>query len=204
MSKKKPIKREGFVFYRSFYEAINLLPKEERLEVLETVLEYGLNGVEKTLKNIPRAIWVLIRPQIDSNNRRYINGLKGGFGTKAEPKSNLSRTKATPKEKEKEKEKEKDKDKEKIANSVTSLPSPKELDYFFVGECFCIKKEQSEIWIDKFSGYTSETLLGKLKTVDEYYQGVDKLPKNVFFAVSSWVERDQPKPLFAKDKIVLW
>jgi hypothetical protein len=115
--------RDGFIFYRSFYEAIKELPKEVQAEVLNAIIEYGLNGVTiQDLSAFSRSIISLVKPQIDANNRRFANGKKGGRPaeitenkaknnltvTKQEPKNNLTVTKHKPKEKEKEKVKEKE------------------------------------------------------------------------------------------------
>lgn len=118
--------RDGFVFYRSFREAIRELPEEERLKCYEVILDYALDEVVPNEVGISSAIFKLIKPQIDANNKRYENGKKGGRGnrTETEPKPNTNQdvTKVEPKEKEKEKVKEKDKDKVKVSSSVVHLP----------------------------------------------------------------------------------
>lgn len=118
--------RDGFVFYRSFREAIRELPEEERLKCYEVILDYALDEVVPNEVGISSAIFKLIKPQIDANNKRYENGKKGGRGnrteTKPKPNTNQDVTKVEPKEKEKEKVKEKDKDKVKVSSSVVHLP----------------------------------------------------------------------------------
>ena len=70
--------RESFCFYRSFYDAIKALPKKYQAQAIDAVLAYGLNGIEPTdADGVIQAIFALIRPQIDANNKRYINGRKG-------------------------------------------------------------------------------------------------------------------------------
>jgi len=39
-----PMKRDSMIIYRSFYEAIKELPKENQAEVWSAVYELGLNG----------------------------------------------------------------------------------------------------------------------------------------------------------------
>jgi hypothetical protein len=118
--------RDGFVFYRSFREAIRELPEEERLKCYEVILDYALDEVVPNEVGISSAIFKLIKPQIDANNKRYENGKKGGRGnrteTKPKPNTNQDVTNNEPKEKEKEKVKEKDKDKVKVSSSVVHLP----------------------------------------------------------------------------------
>jgi hypothetical protein len=70
-------KRESFIFYRSFYEAIQDLPKENQLELYNAIAQYSLNFEEKTLNGISKTIFKLIKPQLDANNKRFINGKKG-------------------------------------------------------------------------------------------------------------------------------
>lgn len=87
------MKRDSFVFYRSFYEATKELPEQEQLIVYNTIIEYALNGIELETQGISRAIFALVKPQIDANTKRYENGLKGG----RKPKQNQEETKKEPK-----------------------------------------------------------------------------------------------------------
>ncbi len=72
------MERESFVFYRSFYDAIKDLPDEESLCLFQIICKYALYGEEPDVNGVGRAMFTLIRPQIDANNRKYINGKKGG------------------------------------------------------------------------------------------------------------------------------
>ena len=61
--------------------------------------EYGLNGSEPELSGVSKAIFSLMKPQIDANNRRKENGFKGGRPkTETEPKENQTETKTKPKQ----------------------------------------------------------------------------------------------------------
>jgi hypothetical protein len=103
--------RDGFIFYASFYEAINELDDTTQLELYKAIVTYGLTGEEPMVKGLTKAMFTLIKPQIDANQKRYENGKKGGRPkTETKPKNNLDETKAEPKEKEKEKVKDKDKE----------------------------------------------------------------------------------------------
>ena len=97
------MKRESFVFYRSWWEAIKNLPREMQGEVLTAIIEYGLDGVTtESLKPITSALLAMAKPQIDKNNQRYDNGSKGGrkkaSETKQEPKPNQTETESKPNE----------------------------------------------------------------------------------------------------------
>lgn len=69
------------IFYRSFFEAIAGLDVNTKAEVYDAIFDYGLNGVERDLSPIAKAIFTLVKPQIDANNKRKengkINGAKG-------------------------------------------------------------------------------------------------------------------------------
>lgn len=94
-------KRESFVFYGSWFEAISHLPRDIQGEVLTAIIEYGLNGATTdNLKPIARAMLTMIIPQIEANNKRYENGKKGGRPPKDEteekPNNNQTETKIEP------------------------------------------------------------------------------------------------------------
>lgn len=82
------MERDSMVFYRSFYEAVRGLPPELFKSCTLAILEYGLNGKKPEGLGIEYAICQLVKPQIDGNNRRYQNGIKGG--RPAETSSNTS------------------------------------------------------------------------------------------------------------------
>jgi hypothetical protein len=113
--KEKPdkITRDSFVFYRSWWDAIGCLPRDVRLDVYEAIVSYcfGETPTEEQLKPTARALLILIKPQIDANYEKYLNGLRGGRGnrksddeskvteleeTKAKPNANQTETKAKP------------------------------------------------------------------------------------------------------------
>lgn len=95
--------RESIVFYRSFYEAIKELPAEEFRNAVMAIMEYGLNDSEIDTSGVAKAILIMAKPQIDKNNKRYENGLRGGTkpkqnqnGTNPEPNRNQTVTKVEP------------------------------------------------------------------------------------------------------------
>ena len=79
MEKESDTKRDSFIFYRSFYEAIEGLPDNIRLEVFTAITEYALYGkLPENLKPFARGMFTLIKPNLDVNSVRYDNGKKGG------------------------------------------------------------------------------------------------------------------------------
>ena len=90
------MKRDSFIFYRSLYDGLKNIPDAERLQCYDAIVRYGLDGEEQA-EGIPAAVLALVRPVIDSNNQRFLNGAKGGRPkTKQEPNNNLTETKQKP------------------------------------------------------------------------------------------------------------
>ncbi|MGN0135890.1 DUF6291 domain-containing protein [Anaerotignum sp.] len=109
------MEREGFVFYRSFYEAIKNMDDSTCAACFRALCEYGLNGVEVTDDPIAAAILIMAKPNIDKNNKKYENGKLGGeYGKlggrpkKENPKETPDKPQENPKETPKEKETEKE------------------------------------------------------------------------------------------------
>ncbi len=81
-------KKDGFIFYKSFYDSINALDESMQLEVYQALAEYGLTGEMKDdLSPITKALLTAMIPTIDNANKRYVasveNGKKGGRPKKA-------------------------------------------------------------------------------------------------------------------------
>lgn len=97
------MKKDSFVFYRSFADAMLELPKAEQLAMFLAITYYGLEKDKPTLtSSASRMMWALIQPQLDANWRRYENGCKGGApignknALKKQPKNNLKTTEKQP------------------------------------------------------------------------------------------------------------
>ena len=101
-------KKDSFIVYRSFYIGLTALKNRDRLQLYDAIFEYGLNTKEIELKPLPKAMFHMIKPQLEANHRKFINGSKGGRPvnpnsqrqqdkvTKQEPNHNLDITKAEP------------------------------------------------------------------------------------------------------------
>lgn len=89
------MKRDSFVFYTSFSDAISELDEASRLAVYEAIVQYASTGDMPELSGVPKAIMTLIKPQIDANTRRYENGSLGGRPAKEE-KENRRKTESKP------------------------------------------------------------------------------------------------------------
>ena len=88
-----PNTRDSFIFYRSFYEAINYLPENHQLQIYKAISSYSLDFKDVNLEGIPNAIFTLIKPQLEANRKRYLNGIKEKKISKPEAKRKQTRSK---------------------------------------------------------------------------------------------------------------
>ena len=71
-------KRDSFVFYRSYLEAIETLSKKNKLIAFETIVRYALDQeMPESLPSNVLGIFKMAQPNIDSANKKYFNRLKG-------------------------------------------------------------------------------------------------------------------------------
>lgn len=83
--------RDSFIFYRSFYEAISELPKENQADTYNAIMQYALNQEEIELTGISKAIFSLVKPQLDANYKKYENGKQKKSKTEAKHKQTKSK-----------------------------------------------------------------------------------------------------------------
>lgn len=109
---------DGFVFYRSFAEALKEIPAEQFKDIVMALSSYALDGVEPdNLEAVSKALFTLMKPQIDANAKRREAGRKGGEANAKQIEASAKQNEATPKQTE-AKDKVKDKDKEKVKEKV--------------------------------------------------------------------------------------
>lgn len=111
------MKRDSFVTYRSFYEAVKSLDYETIGKVYVAINEYALDHNEVECDGIVQTVFTLIKPQLEASFQKAISGSKGGKVSKsqsseeledkeernistleANPKQNGSKTKANSKQ----------------------------------------------------------------------------------------------------------
>ncbi len=80
------------ILYRSFYDAIKLLPNDTQLEIFRAIFEFGLDGIEPTLSNQALPFWLLIKPNLQANRTKWESG------SKAKRKQSISKTEARQKQ----------------------------------------------------------------------------------------------------------
>ncbi len=83
--------RDSYIFYRSFYEAIKEIPELEQLAVYKAISIYALEQEEIELKGIAKAIFSLVKPQLDANYKKYENGKQKKSKTEAKDKQRTSK-----------------------------------------------------------------------------------------------------------------
>lgn len=83
--------RDSFIFYRSFYEAISELPKENQADSYNAIMRYALDQEEIELTGISKAIFSLVKPQLDANYKKYENGKQKKSKTEAKTKQTKSK-----------------------------------------------------------------------------------------------------------------
>ena len=83
--------RDSFIFYRSFYEAISELPKENQADSYNAIMRYALDQEEIELTGISKAIFSLVKPQLDANYKKYKNGKQKKSKTEAKQKQTKSK-----------------------------------------------------------------------------------------------------------------
>lgn len=71
------MERKSFSFYQSFYEWIKMLDDEQRLKAYDYIVTYGITWKEPDEdKSIAYGLFILAKPHIDANNRKYARRLK--------------------------------------------------------------------------------------------------------------------------------
>ena len=86
------MQRDSFVFYRSFFEATEPLEKDQKAELFDAICTFALEQEEVELSPIPKAMFCLIKPQLEANYKKFINW------NKAKQKQKISKTEAKNKQ----------------------------------------------------------------------------------------------------------
>ena len=120
---------EAFVFYRSFFEAMEGLGDADKLALYDAIARMGLYGEQPQLPLEAKRLFVLIVPQLVANRKKRAEGRKGGRFSKtngSSEKETSGSENEEPKEKEMEKENENEKEKENISLSLGGADAPEE------------------------------------------------------------------------------
>ena len=121
----------GFVFYKSFYEAVKQLQNaEDKCIIYQAICDYSFYDIEPTLDGVTAIIWTLIKPQIDANIKKRNDGKRGGApkgnsNAKKQPKTTIVDLENNHRLNQKQ-PKENDNDKEKDNDNVKENEKEKE------------------------------------------------------------------------------
>lgn len=179
--------KHGFVFYRSWLEAIEELPDALMFELLKAIVYYGLNQEEPAeMTAQARSYWKLIKPIIEANNKRYENGKK------AKQKQNVSKTEAN------EKQDKTIRIKELKKLGITELTNER------IEELKNYRIEEDEAVVELFAmqlSTTKDEVIRLMVYFDNYLKSIDKQHPNITEYkrhFSNWVRHQEVKPLEKK------
>lgn len=126
-------RKNSATIYSTQWEIIKTLPKNQRLVVLEMLIDYEMSGIEPDetffckFKSL-EVFWLMSKPLIDKRVTRFENGKKGGRPkgsqkpnqnqTETKPKPKRNQTKTKPKA-DKDKDIDLDIDKEDISKDIS-------------------------------------------------------------------------------------
>ena len=65
------MERESFICYKSFIDAGKQLPPEDRLKFYDRMLNYAIYWVDEITTGFAETLFILVRPNLDANNKRY-------------------------------------------------------------------------------------------------------------------------------------
>ena len=72
------VNRSSFVFYDSFYRAMNYLTEEEKIEYIDAICNYSLYDIRIEMSPKIEGMFELVKAQIDANIKKREDGKKGG------------------------------------------------------------------------------------------------------------------------------
>jgi hypothetical protein len=169
--------RDSMVLYRSFYDAIKLLPDDIQLEIFKAIFEFGLDGIEPELSKSALPFWLLIKPNLQANRTKWESGSKAknkqsGSKTEANTKQNTSKTEA--------------KTKQEASETEANVDVDVDVD---------VDKEVDVV----------ENLVKKIKTEIDFHKALDKYePKYGFAMINAfcnyWTETDQKGKMRFQDQ----
>ena len=96
------MERDSFVRYKSCSEALKLLPDENRLHAYDFITDYWIYGIEPdpSIDPVAYGYYLLVKPNIDANNKRFVNWHKGwrpkdnwDYSKKPKPNQNVTEPK---------------------------------------------------------------------------------------------------------------
>ena len=93
----------SFTFYKNYYELLDNLPQEDKLQMLEAIVDYVFKDKEPVLNGLNKAIWNNLKMPIDTSKNNSLRSVGKGApkgnknAQKNKPKTNRKQTKNKPK-----------------------------------------------------------------------------------------------------------
>ena len=210
MSDKKDEKdkKDSFVFYRSFYEAMDDMSNDEFTSIIRAVCEYAFDDKTPELGVYEKMAFKLIKPQIDASKQRYKvaseqghhgikgaeHGKKGGrpkkLKLKEKPQKNPSKNplNVNVNENDNGNANVNPNEKQLLGHTPSSCDEVPE-GYLFEGKTIRLNSGDYKQWLSQFTYLNEEQLIDELRLADVYY--TENPPKNSkwFFPVYNWLKK---------------
>ena len=71
-------RKDNVLIYASFYEAMKECDDDIQIKVFQAVMDYGLYNKHTQLSGIAKSLFIIMKPLIDSNVKKYNDAKKGG------------------------------------------------------------------------------------------------------------------------------
>ncbi len=78
--------KDSFIFYRSFWDALETVHEGNRLEILNAIIQFALDQKEPELRGVSQTVFILIRPQLVANHKKGNGGKFGILGGRPKKK----------------------------------------------------------------------------------------------------------------------
>jgi hypothetical protein len=175
--------KDSIVFYKSFYECLKEFPNELQVEVYKAIFEKYFYDNEIELTGQAKGIFSLIKPNIDSANKRYFanleNGKKGGRPkSKQKPNDNPNETQLKPNNNLNDNVNDNDNDNDNVKVNDNEKVKHKYGEYKHV----LLTDNELEKLKRDYSNY-----LDLIKYLDEYIEMKGYKAKNHYLAIKKWV-----------------
>jgi len=116
---------KGFTFYKSYYESLKNLKKNDKNELINAIFEYVFEEKMPNFNGIKKTIWTLIEPNLNTSKNRSNPNAGAPYGNSNASKEKQSKNNQKTindlydKDKDKDKDKERENKREKIVANAT-------------------------------------------------------------------------------------